>query len=167
MGFAFCWSAAISHRPQRQKQNTAAVVPNIITGDIQAGIEKHIAEQTQLGNGFFTIDYEGKPLKLKLVRVHTEYLANLGPQRHFACVDMATTDGDVYDVDFFLAGDPGSMTVTETTVHKFNGQPYYAWKQSSDKTWHRVPSKTPRRKCSAPSTAATSSSFSIRQRCRS
>jgi transglutaminase-like putative cysteine protease len=120
------------------EQDTASSVPNVITADIQAGIEKHIAEQTQLGNGFYTLDYEGKPLQLKLVRVHTEYLANLGPRRHFACIDMATTDGDVYDVDFFLEGDPGSMTVTETTVHKFNGQPNYVWKQKRDKTWHRI-----------------------------
>ncbi len=121
-----------------EQDDLAASVPNVITADIQAGIEKHIDEQSRIGNGFFTLDYEGNQLKLKLVRVHTEYLANLGPRSHFACVDMATSDGDVYDVDFFLAGDPGAMTVTETTVHKFNGQPYYVWKQSRDKTWHRA-----------------------------
>ena len=73
-----------------------------------------------------------------MVRVHTEYLANLGPRYHFACVDVADIEGDLYDVDFFLAGDPGSMTVTETTVHKINGQPFYTWQQKEDKTWHRV-----------------------------
>ena len=26
---------------------------------------------------------------------------------------------------FFLEGNPGDMTVTETTVHKLNGKPYY------------------------------------------
>ncbi|MHC5181497.1 MAG: transglutaminase-like domain-containing protein [Planctomycetota bacterium] len=51
---------------------------------------------------------------------------------------MATPDGDVYDVDFFLTGDPGNMTVTETTIHKFNGKPDYVWKQKRDKTWHRI-----------------------------
>jgi hypothetical protein len=121
------------------EQNAVTSVPHVITADIQAGIEKHIAERTALGGGFYNLDHEGETLKLKLVRVHTEYLANLGPRRHFACIDMATTGGDVYDIDFFLAGDPGSMTVTETTVHKFNGQPYYAWEQKRDKTWHRVP----------------------------
>ena len=121
------------------EHDTVASVPNVITADIQAGIEKHIEEQSRIGNGFFTLEHEDNKLKLKLVRVHTEYLANLGPRRHFACIDMATTDGDVYDVDFFLTGDPGDMTVTETTVHKFNGQPYYAWEQKRDKTWHRVP----------------------------
>ena len=33
------------------------------------------------------------------------------------------------------------MDVTETTVHKLNGKPYYAWKQAADKTWNRVPVK--------------------------
>ena len=109
-------------------------VPNVVTADIQAGIEKHIEEQTKLGEGYFRIPFENQELYLKLVRVHTEYLANLAPQKHFACVDLASTDGDVYDVDFFLSGDPGRMTVTETTVHKTNGQPLYVWKQKEDKT---------------------------------
>ena len=82
-----------------------------------------------------------KELRLKLVRVHTEYLSNLGPGRYFACVDLADVSGDVYDVDFFLAGDPGKMKVTETTVHKINGQPFYAWEQQSDGTWQRIPLK--------------------------
>jgi transglutaminase-like putative cysteine protease len=33
------------------------------------------------------------------------------------------------------------MTVTETTVHKINGQPLYVWKQRHDKTWRRSPVK--------------------------
>jgi len=119
----------------------STAVPNVVTADIQAGIEKHIEEQTRLGNGYFTLAFDDGQLRLKLVRVHTEYLANLGPRHHFACVDLASTDGDVYDVDFFLAGDPGAMTVTETTVHKVNGQPLYVWKQKRNKTWHRVPAE--------------------------
>lgn len=114
-------------------------IPNIVTADIQAGIEKHIARQTKLGEGYFNMPYDGKVLKLKLVRVHTEYLAHLAPNRHFACVDLASTDGAVYDVDFFLSGDVGEMVVTETTVHKTNGQPLYVWKQKEDKTWFRLP----------------------------
>jgi transglutaminase-like putative cysteine protease len=114
-------------------------VPNVVTADIQAGIERHIEEQQEAGGGYFTLAYEGAQLQLKLVRVHTEYLANLGPQRHFACVDLANTDGNVYDVDFFLEGDPGAMRVTETIVHKLNGQPFYLWEQDPDGTWARAP----------------------------
>ena len=51
------------------------------------------------------------------------------------------TEGDVYDVDFFLSGDPRDMTVTETTAHKLNGQPFYLWEQNRDKTWERVPAE--------------------------
>jgi hypothetical protein len=116
----------------------AAYVPTIVTGDIQAGIEKHIAEQVKHGGGYFTVPFEGRELKLTLVRVHVEYLASLAPQRHFACVDMASSDGQFYDIDFFLRGDPGAMTVTETTVHKLNGVPYYVWKQNEDKRWVRA-----------------------------
>lgn len=124
----------------------------VVTADIQAGIEKHIAAEAKRGGGFYALKYRKPParageapgpeqsLDLKLVRVHTEYLSNLGPGSHFACVDLVDVTGDVYDVDFFLKGDPGSMSVTETTVHKLNGKPFYAWEQDkADKTWHRVP----------------------------
>jgi len=111
----------------------------VVTADIQAGIEDHIEKQVRLGKGYFHMPFKDRELKLRLVKVHTEYLANLGPDSHFACVDLADVSGDVYDVDFFLTGKTGSMKVTETTVHKINGQPYYAWEQKKDKTWHRVP----------------------------
>jgi hypothetical protein len=120
-----------------EEQDSSETVPNLVTKDIQVGIEKHIEEQTLLGNGYFKLPFNDKVLRLKLVRIHTEYLANLGPRRHFACVDLASSDGDIYDVDFFLTGDPGKMRVTETTVHKINGQPFYVWKQKRDKTWFR------------------------------
>ena len=122
-----------------QVQAASPPVPTVVTADIQAGIEKHIDDQSRLGGGYFELPFRNKILRLKLVRVHIEYLANLGPRRHFACVDLVGTDGEVYDVDFFLEGDPGAMSVTETTVHKINGQPLYAWEQKRDRTWHRVP----------------------------
>ena len=117
---------------------TVKKIPHVVTADIKAGIEKYIQEQTDLGDGYFTLQFEDKELKLKLVRVHLEYLANLGPRRHFACVDLASIDGNVYDVDFFLSGDPGDMTVTETTVHKLNGRPYYLWRQQDDGSWAHI-----------------------------
>jgi len=113
-------------------------VSKVVTADIQGGIELYIKEQVRLGGGYFNLPFKDRILRLKLVRVHTEYLANLGPHYHFACVDLADVEGDLYDVDFFLSGDPDSMTVTETTIHKINGQPIYAWEQKKDKTWHRV-----------------------------
>jgi transglutaminase-like putative cysteine protease len=133
------WAAATGAVLHEGEGESSELVPNVVTADIQAGIEKHVDTQIELGNGYFTLPFNDKDLRLKLVRVHMEYLANLGPRRHFACVDLADISGDVYDVDFFLSGDPGAMTVTETTVHKINGQPYYVWDQAEDGTWHHVP----------------------------
>ncbi|MDP7085990.1 MAG: transglutaminase-like domain-containing protein [Phycisphaerales bacterium] len=127
--------AGVSADSPSQSSAVAPPIPHTVTADIQAGIEAHIAAETKKGGGYFPLTFEGKGMKLRLVRVHTEYLANLGPGRHFACVDLASIDGNVYDVDFFLEGEPGNMTVTETTVHKLNGRPFYLWRQQDDGTW--------------------------------
>jgi transglutaminase-like putative cysteine protease len=129
----------LAGREGNRVEASPSPVPTVVTADIQAGIEKHIDDQSRLRGGYFELPFHDRVLRLKLVRVHVEYLANLGPRRHFACVDLAGTDGEVYDVDFFLEGDPGAMSVTETTVHKINGQPLYAWEQKEDRSWHRVP----------------------------
>ena len=122
-----CYVIAAGYETQTDDTNALGYRADVVTEDIQAGIENHIAERVRLGKGFYRLHFEGKELQLKLVRVHIEYLSNLGPGRHFACVDMACDDGGFYDVDFFLAGEPGAMTVTETTVHKLNGRPFYLW----------------------------------------
>lgn len=113
--------------------------PKVSIAEIEAGIKSYIKEKTKAGDGYFHVQDKNNDLRMRLVRVHTEYLSNLGPKSHFACVDLADVSGDVYDVDFFLEGEPGDMQVTQTTVHKLNGRPFYAWKQREDKTWHRVP----------------------------
>jgi hypothetical protein len=136
---ALAFSVGCVHRDDAGAPGAPLPVPTVVTADIQAGIEGHVAEQIRRGNGHFLLPFGDRELRLKLVRAHTEYLANLGPRRQFACVDLVDVSGDVYDVDFFLSGDPGAMTVTETTVHKINGQPYYLWDQDQDGTWHRIP----------------------------
>lgn len=127
---------------KQKKEGALAVreIAKVVTADIEAGIKANIAKKVEEGGGYFNMTTEeGKDLRLQLVRVHTEYLSNLGPNQHFACVDLADIGGDVYDVDFFLDGDPGSMNVTQTSLHKLNGKPFYSWKQRKDKTWYRMP----------------------------
>ena len=106
-----CWRVA-GGRGQAAPGTSAPPKPNVTpTAAIQAGIERHIEEQVRLGEGYFKLPFRNKDLRLKLVRVHTEYLSNLGPSRYFACVDLVDVSGDVYDVDFFLAGEPAAMHV--------------------------------------------------------
>src|SRR6266853_5847968 len=115
-----------------------ATGPIVTIDDIAAGIERHIAEQSETNSGYFRLQYNQKELSLQLVRVHLEYLAGLRGGVSFACVDLVGTDGPVYDVDFFMKGPPGAMALTETSLHKINGKPLYAWEQRQDGTWRRV-----------------------------
>lgn len=124
---------------EKSEEKTISTGPKIEIAEIEAGIKSFIDQKTAENGGVFPVKDENHDLKMKLVRVHTEYLSNLGPDSHFACVDLVDEKGDVYDVDFFMEGKPGQMTVTQTTVHKLNGKPFYSWKQKEDKTWYRMP----------------------------
>ena len=110
----------------------------VSNADISAGIKSHISyERRRAADRKFHITYRGKNLALDLVRVHDDRLANVGGGKYFACVDMKAADGTIYDIDFFMAGQPGSMTVTETSVHKINGKPLYNWKEQGG-VWKKV-----------------------------
>jgi len=130
---------AQSVNPQEAEALDVSADP-ITIDEIADQIKAHVAEMSRRNGGRFLIEHEGESLSLTLIRVHMEYLANLGGGVQFACVDLVEADGTVYDVDFFLAGnDPENLEVTQTHVHKLDGQPLYAWEQLADDTWHRVP----------------------------
>jgi len=136
----FCYLIAACE--SKNNESASEVVTRKATiEDVERGIRNNIEEITKEGGGYFNIKNDSVDLSLKLVRVHTEYLSVLGKNEFFACVDLATVEGDVYDVDFFMKGDAENMTVTQTDVHKLNGKPYYTWKQAKDKTWFTVPVK--------------------------
>ena len=106
--------------------------------DISAGIKRHIAsDRKKSSDKKFHVNYRGKDLALDLVTVHDDRLSSLGGGKYFACVDMKSTDGTIYDIDFFMAGQPGSMRVTETSVHKINGKALYNWKEEGG-VWKKV-----------------------------
>ena len=111
----------------------------VSTSDISTGIKKDIdAKSKKASDGKFHAKHEGKDLALDLVQVHDDRLSDLGGGKYFACVDMKASDGTVYDIDFFMSGKPGSMKVTDTSVHKVNGEPLYSWKEEGG-VWKKVP----------------------------
>jgi hypothetical protein len=111
----------------------------VSTADISAGIKQNISAETKKGSdGKFHAKHEGQDLALDLIKVHDDRLQDLGGGKYFACVDMKGTDGKTYDIDFFLTGQPGTMKVTETAVHKIDGKPLYNWKEENGK-WNKVP----------------------------
>ena len=110
----------------------------VSNADISAGIKRHMAsERKKSADKKFHINYRGKDLALDLIRVHDDRLSTLGSGKYFACVDMKAADGTLYDIDFFMTGQPGSMNVTETSIHKINGKPLYDWKEQGG-VWKKV-----------------------------
>lgn len=117
---------------QMPNRGAAATTPKkaATMADISAGIKSNIAATSKKApDGKFHFKHDGKDLALALTKVHEDRLSNVGTGKYFACVDMKATDGTVYDLDFFLSGDPGAMKVVETTVHKVNGKPLYNWEE--------------------------------------
>jgi hypothetical protein len=110
----------------------------VSNADISNGIKKHIANDIKKSSDRkFHVKYQNKDLALDLVKVHDDRLSSLGGGKYFACVDMKAANGTIYDIDFFMAGQPGSTRVTETFVHKVNGKPLYNWKEENG-VWKRV-----------------------------
>jgi len=130
--------AAEGKKGEHPEHPTKGGGKEVSTAEISTGIKKHIAAETKKSSDKkFHVDYEGKDLALDLIKVHDDRLSSLGDEKYFACVDMKATDGTTYDIDFFLAGKPGDMTVTETAVHKVNGNPLYNWKEENG-VWKKV-----------------------------
>jgi hypothetical protein len=122
----------------RQPQQPTTEAKQLSKADISAGIKKHIdREEKKSTDRKFHVKYKGKDLALDLIKIHEDRLSNLGGGKYFACVDMKASDDKIYDIDFFMAGHPGDMKVTETSVHKIEGKPLYNWKEERG-IWKKV-----------------------------
>ena len=124
--------------PSRGAEHPQAQAKEVSKADISTGIKKHIDGETKKSSDKkFHVKYQGKDLALDLIKVHDDRLSSLGGGKYFACVDMKATDGKTYDIDFFMSGQAGNMKVTETSVHKINGKPFYNWKEENG-VWKKV-----------------------------
>ena len=134
---AFVFAQEHPEHPEHPKKGGAE--KQVSTADISTGIKKNIdAETKKSSDGKFHVKHEGQDLALDLIKVHDDRLQDLGGGKYFACVDMKAGDGKTYDIDFFLTGQPGSMKVTDTSVHKIDGKPLYNWKEENGQ-WQKVP----------------------------
>jgi hypothetical protein len=135
-------STQFSQLPQNQQrpgaQSRQAAEKEVSPADISVGIKKDIARKSKKSSDKkFHTEYKGKDLALDLIKVHDDRLASLGKGKYFACVDMRAADGTTYDIDFFMRGKPGAIKVTETSVHKVNGNPLYNWEEEGG-VWKKV-----------------------------
>src|SRR5215470_545547 len=124
--------------PQSAKGAPQAAMTEATMSGVSAGLKEFISSYTaKSADKKFHMPYQRKDLALDLVKVHDDRFSSLGSDKYFACVDMKSADGKVYDIDFFMVVKPGKLTVTETSVHKINGKPLYNWKQEGG-IWKKV-----------------------------
>src|SRR6266513_3356736 len=103
-------------RQQKQQQVTT---DQLSAADVTSGIKQYVdAASKKSSDKKFHVKHEGKDIALDSVKVHEDKMADLGGGKYVACTDMRGADGKSYDIDFFLNGKPGSVKVTQTSVHK-------------------------------------------------
>jgi hypothetical protein len=127
-------------RPQlKQSPQTTAINPQgaeqplvVSDAEVFAGVKKYIyAHAQKSADKKFHVQFGGKDVALDLITIHGDRLSDLGGNKHVACVDMKAANGAIYDIDFFITVRPGTLSVTETSVHKINGKPLYNWKEEN------------------------------------
>jgi len=107
--------------------------------EISAGVRKYISTHAEKSaDKKFHVQSGGKDVALDLITIHADRLSDLGGDKHFVCVDMKGANGATYDVDFFITVRSGTLSVTESSVHKINGKPLYNWKEQNG-IWKKVP----------------------------
>ena len=125
--------------PQTRTGAPQAAMTEASMSDVSDGLKKFIGGYAERSaDKKFHMPDNRKDLALDLIKVHDDRLSSLGGDKYFACVDMKGSDGKIYDIDFFMAVQPGKLTVTQTSVHKINGKPLYNWKEDKG-VWKKVP----------------------------
>jgi hypothetical protein len=97
---------------------------------VKKSIEDHVKAQSK--DGVFTLhdDKLMKDWRLKLAKVHDPVRAfeKDGKTYYFTCVDLQSVgSNDVLDVDFWMAPEGDKLAVTDTKIHKLNGEPRYTY----------------------------------------
>ena len=127
--------------PQPATKNPQNGAPTMVVSDAEvfAGVKKYISTHAQKSvDKKFHVRSSGKDLALDLVTIHGDRLSDLGGDKHSVCVDMKAANGAIYDIDFLITVRPGTLSVTEASVHKINGKPLYNWKEENG-IWKKVP----------------------------
>ena len=127
---------------KKEQKKTGA---DVTVADMAKAIKNYVNKDTELKGGYFLIydPVNKKTLELTLEKVHEEKLSRVGEELYFACSDFKATDGQTYDLDFFMKGGKLKLDVSEVSIHKEAGQPRYGWVQQNG-LWKKKPSEEPK-----------------------
>ena len=127
--------------PEKKKEQAAQLeeAKPMTVDELADAIAEYIEEDSKLKGGYFLVydAEEKKPLMLRLEKVHKDRLASLGGGVYFACTDMKSSAGVVYDLDFFMQRSGDEIETTEVSIHKKSGKPRYGWKEENG-VWMKV-----------------------------
>ncbi|HUL23040.1 MAG TPA: hypothetical protein VLZ10_16400 [Thermodesulfobacteriota bacterium] len=102
-----------------------------ITADfVKKSIQDHVKDESKEGVFMIRDEKLNKEWKLKLDKVHdpVRSFEKGGKTYYFTCVDFKSLDGnDVLDIDFWMVPKGGKLEVTDTKIHKVNGEARYTY----------------------------------------
>lgn len=110
-----------------------------VTGNfVKKSIKEHVQIQSKVSNGIFVIhdDKLNKDWKLKLDKIHdpVRMFEKNGKMIYFTCSDFKSSEGkDVVDIDFWMVPKGDKLEVTDTKIHKVNGEPRYNYERTTIK----------------------------------
>jgi hypothetical protein len=126
--------SAVEHPGKDVKKAPAGEHPgHAITADfVKKAIEQHVEAQAKAQGGVFQVQDAklNKTWKLKLAKIHdpVRMFEKDGKMIYFACSDFKSTEGnEVLDIDFWMVPKGHELEVTDTKIHKVNGEPRYGY----------------------------------------
>ncbi len=104
---ALAWSAACAKRSGEAAADVRAAIAAAIHG--------------QHDSITITDPTTGSPVRLAFDHVHATVDTTRGG-RYFACVDFRSAAGPLYDVDYYVGRNAGTLTVQDVLVHQVGGR---------------------------------------------
>jgi hypothetical protein len=142
LSIGFAPGALAQEHPEHPKDKAEAkteAAQKMTLDELADAIASYIETDSKLKGGYFLVydAEEKKPLLLQLDKVHKERLASLGNGVYFACTDMKSSAGIVYDLDFFMVRSERGIETTQVAIHKKAGKPRYGWMEENG-VWRKV-----------------------------
>lgn len=139
--FLFICLILISCESQNNKVPMQQTTHEITIESVQNTIKTYIYEQSNDNGDYFNFKNDSLNVNLKLKKIHQLHIPINDSNSFSVCVAMASDNGDLYDIDFFLKKNKDSIRVERTQLYEFDDQPLYVWDKDSSGSWITIPIK--------------------------
>ncbi len=98
-------------------------------------VEEHVNASSAKTDGAFVIkdDVLKKDWALKLKKIHTQKIVDLGHDKYFACADFKEAKGKTtVDLDFYVGRSGNAWSVEKVLLHKVAGKPRFTYNDKNE-----------------------------------